>query len=871
MVALTTFPHVKVAAWEGGHFPAVPLADGAHRRFETDACFVTYRVPGEDRIPRLRKEHVGEVRKLGGKVEIIALALDYDRPGHAAWEDEGEWGDWLATFDAATHDLPFPTLLYSTPHGARIVYVLDEPILPSEAEGAYDALLGLLASRGIECDPSTRDWTRLFRWPAVIRPDLGATWEVPTFDVLVDLDNVLPVELLGDLEEFEDYDPEPEEVDTQRPTVEECDEMLFAARDGQTGRKRCTELFSIAKRVLKSAPRAAWLREAHPTPPSLEHGERNAGLMQAVGTVIKLMVPQMPDVTPRQLYALFARHVELMGGSDDGTPWPEVVWDMVLRVWQRERQQAVTLSTERKAISRQIVKGFREMLRRADSSKSLAELAAEQGLSEEAYVRHWACIDYKGSYYLLDRSGSYRGPFRQMSVISAINTLGLGWWYGSVPQSPGASVTRWWLEESARSCNEAVMRAGVRGAVLEGLDQPERHIRLLLPAYYVREDIQPEFVDEVDQWLHRLVGDDQYSYLAAWISMTLRSLGDPLPAIVLIGAPATGKTFFAQLLGAMFGPGNVVDGATAFGSFNFALTRNPIVSIDEGFQIKPGSRIDEEFRAMTAGQPIEVNQKFLPTMTADVCPRFVLTSNSENVLQSLVGKRDLDGDSIEALRRRLMVFRVQPEAADFLRHIGQRTKDWIKGPRLALRHFAWMAENVVTDVAMQSSTHLQLATAGTSGAGIIDEVAQGTTNAELAKLAIIKAIEHIDNGVGNIKMAASAVDIDGARAAGFVNIYVTPLLDWMGKTFEGTVQYQRVTHITTQGLGRALRALRPLDLRHMEFRDGKRRRFHPVCVQKLIDFALHEGLDVPGLLALSDRDFAGDSTGGHVDESESSS
>lgn len=139
-----------------------------------DAHFVTYDVPGwPENLPRLKKRSrfLEQLRAEGLEVVQWGLAYDYDLPDHGAWTVEAvdEFETRIARACDRNPVLGTFAAYYRTRRGARLVYVLHEPVPVADGEGAHRGLLKMWAQQSVLFDPACSDWTRFFRLPRVMR------------------------------------------------------------------------------------------------------------------------------------------------------------------------------------------------------------------------------------------------------------------------------------------------------------------------------------------------------------------------------------------------------------------------------------------------------------------------------------------------------------------------------------------------------------------------------------------------------------------------------------------------------------------------------------------------------------------------------
>lgn len=178
---VSVVPHSKVRAWAGkasemegvSQFDVVDIRTALETRHTTDAHAQVGIIWTEgkgfcDAQPRLRTTTLGAVRELGSEVVYTALLEDVDAPKKGMPEEEvQEWFDTQLKALAKTV-IGSTAGWYRTRNGGRLVWLLHacdtETYLQIRAQVAK-----CLNTVGVIRDEQTKDWTRLFRLPRVVR------------------------------------------------------------------------------------------------------------------------------------------------------------------------------------------------------------------------------------------------------------------------------------------------------------------------------------------------------------------------------------------------------------------------------------------------------------------------------------------------------------------------------------------------------------------------------------------------------------------------------------------------------------------------------------------------------------------------------
>jgi hypothetical protein len=235
-------------------------------------------------------------------------------------------------------------------------------------------------------------------------------------------------------------------------------------------------------------------------------------------------------------------------------------------------------------------------------------------------------------------------------------------------------------------CSPRVTHAHVRG---------EDSDRVLVLKVHGLRDLEPRRDEQVEHWLKLLFGDD-YQHGCEWLAHSLDATWG-ISALVLIGASGTGKGMLVQGLAENFENDHYNDGRV-LGRFNVGLLENPIVVLDEGIpsHVSEGRRVDEVMRALTAGGNLAIEPKGMDVLHAQIYPRLVITSNDWDVVQQIVGMRDLSEESLAALETRFLIVSVSDTARTWLTANGNYafTRGWVAGSvpssyRVA-RHVRWL-------------------------------------------------------------------------------------------------------------------------------------------------------------------------------------
>lgn len=444
-----------------------------------------------------------------------------------------------------------------------------------------------------------------------------------------------------------------------------------------------------------------------------EEGNRDTTLLKCIGQVIGLTYPGVdcgiPGTTPEHIYGLFLDACLSMGKDQDGIPWEDKAWDMILRLWAEEEQKykdtlvaAREQAAKKLSLAESILRGMREW-------------CPEPGLhAEDKYALEWVSnhlIASWGKHSFVMRPTGYYDPIpvtstqliariRELGMDTAINLTRL--------RATGAGLRAATAQELIN--DHATIISAVEGVVdAKGgtvSNMGTQYATLSIGMYGRREDIQPEYNAQVADWLQQLCyTEEDYLKLCNWIGHALAFENGPICALSMAGPPGCGKKMLAWGLAECITTGAVAD-AKEFGKFASQLMRTPFLLVNEGFpQIAGAKDPADTFRAFTSGDPIDLERKFHDSITLRSPLRVMIFANNLRVLRTLTAHRDLSPDDRDALAQRLLHIDVPPSASNWLRgmgglqHTGQPGQRWIRGDdgsrsdNIVARHFLYLHAN----------------------------------------------------------------------------------------------------------------------------------------------------------------------------------
>lgn len=681
----------------------VPLSEALEREWPVDAHMLMYRIDGNEAgtewafaRANKRSPFVTDLLSKGGRVSVHSAVFDYDLP-KAADGSKAEWTqEWLAWFVQALGQPSLsnlqPTAIYTTLHGARLVYVLSRPIQHLEAEGLMLGILRDFAAAGIELDSSCHDWTRLFRLPKTVREDSGEQFaHHPFFQLhqggpLLDPSTVTPGEVHMTQGEYAATDP----YKGDKPDPDEIDDYLHSTT--KKGNRVDSAWVKKARTMLAGRDSFRVIFEDQPLDLS---GGWNNGLLFIVSQVVG-MTARQEEASPEAIYALLFSTLQQMDAADETneTDWFETGWSMISRMWSNEEAQ---IAAEDNARAAAIISAEEDRDRLLDSYR---EARPEDVPQDEEEAREWfqkRMIASTGSrHYVMRPDGSYNiNAVPDSLLISMIQDLGMSemipvqelrgkqWVYCS----PSTLLNRYSTPISNVMCSaldEVAYFDGLRG---------DRTLHM--PIHRLNPRTRPVYNQHVDEWLRQL-GGSRHRQLTTWLAHAL-DVKRPICALHLPGASGAGKGMLAQGLSECF-EGEMCNDGRALGKFNAGLLTSPVVWCDEGVpQIRSDETmaVDQAFRALVTGGRVTIRAMRQDPFGALMYPRILFTANDVDVIRAIIGKRDLSDDDVRAIEVRLMTLPVKEDATRFLTARGNYafTEGWVEGDYTVANHIRWLHAN----------------------------------------------------------------------------------------------------------------------------------------------------------------------------------
>lgn len=649
-------------------------------------------------FPRFKKIALTDVRHRGLEILSSIIVLDYDNHDpitgtKAPWpNDEAK----IAFFQKA---LAAPGILsqfgfaYTTRNGARLGYILKEPIKPEDWEVKVAGVIDAWEAYGLTFDPACCDWTRLFRLPRVVRDGLSTD----TDDLILD------------------YRPSVRVSAADLPSG--STKALKHAAAGVRGLKKPQEqvpsyaevqaflhnkdLIREAKKALKGKPAydAIWNNAALAPPPG---PGRNTAVTSFAGALVSCL-SRAGGFTAESVYAFGLHPVEQFLPDNDTPDWGAVLWGCVKRFWQAEDTRYRNEAESEMKVHREGVAIGAAML------KGMETWAKPEQLNEEWMKSHFV-VAVGNFFYAMDETGHYGdAPFGSIALLQAhLNRRGLNNLIPTMRTNKEGQLAPVPTNDFILAhCTVAGEVEGIPGAVGGSLRNPDGNGATLIRSIYRQHPrLQPRFDADVDEWLRLFFGPAGYETGERWLAGAPLFCDYPIAALSLAGEAGAGKGMLLQGLSETL--------ETPCFSKNFMgkhateLLRTPYLWVDENWPTDVHSYMHcaDLFRQLVAGDFMMVEPKFQAPIRIKAFPRLLITANKmEDTLGKLMEGRNLSPDDRVALEQRLCHIDIGPAARHYLDKRGNRAwtsnKEkgcWAGGNDLErdfriAKHILWLSEN----------------------------------------------------------------------------------------------------------------------------------------------------------------------------------
>ena len=316
---------------------------------------------------------------------------------------------------------------------------------------------------------------------------------------------------------------------------------------------------------------------------------------------------------------------------------------------------------------------------------------AKEKIKEQVENSQPPIVYYGSAYYVHDTSGdTYRPPVPSPAVCQALEQwCRLPGLQTRTKNGKPRGISEY-LADYSRQAVEVIVEMGRK----KGIFLPEVSGGTLIEGCCVTVDIPAEFNADIAKWLE-LFANEHHEKLLDWLA-TSTTLSQPTCAIYIEGPPATGKGLFASGVASLWGSG-ATSYSDAVGKFNGALSKNPVVLVDEMFQaFDGGDGFSGAFRTLIGESSRQLRRKNLPSSTIRGCPRLIITANNGSALQLT---ENLGKDDLLAIAERILHIKHGEAPRQFIASMGGRrfTADWVidkQGkPGKFSKHIQYLVEN----------------------------------------------------------------------------------------------------------------------------------------------------------------------------------
>lgn len=575
------------------------------------------------------------------------------------------------------HYLARSAAIYPTKSGLRIVYRLEEPLTIEEFGPAVRGVaLELARLTGLKVDPTTDQWTRCFRLPAVVRGD-GKN-DGPTWDQLY----YWPA-LLSDAVVAPDQLPRHE---GRLP----WDQATSAAQEAPTARPSTIDrLEELRKKAYRRALRTGRFYDFIFEGLEILRGRRDQTLLAMAGEVVAKCFKGVPNSSAEEVFRLLYPVVEYM--EPDGEPWEEKLWRMVSLSWngelkkdqdrQKKEQEEMT---QRDALISRMLKWIP------------AETVPVDPVDRLDFVQRHYCLQTKSGAYVVTKTGEYsKHPLRPTQLPAHFNE-GLQFLVeGGFRNKQGQLISGVdILNNYSTIIDDVEVVTGLTPSAHLVVENDKKILKLV--PFALRRDLfeSAAFDQQCADWLDSF---QDSSTLKRWLAAALALHRGPVAACYLIGPRRVGKSLLSMALAECF-QCQPIPAGLAFSEFNGALLDSPVITVDEGLPTRHGGMDTADvFRSLVTGTPVSTQKKFQDQVNTRIPYRIIFAANGFDMVRKLIGRRTLDAQDREAFRERILVLETGQGPADYLDRHGAMafTRDdpagsWLGGECRLARHMMWL-------------------------------------------------------------------------------------------------------------------------------------------------------------------------------------
>lgn len=646
----------------------------------------------EEGWPRFNVPVLPHIRKLGHDLLMQVFFFDVDNSPHVPHTVE-TFEDFFTRLDKLPPRLT-PAYVFTTKKGARLVYVLDQPLKVDDAEPAHRGFAEVLRTAGMPVDPEcASNWTRLYRAPRVLRDD-ERTEDFEFFRLLaVDEDARLDAESIPKRGTAGRAPMRAVIADWEgnMPTPEDAEALLhYGGKD--------TDFYKQSRLVLKHKGSGPIIFEGQRIAPE---GNRDNTLYGLVRQVFReLRNSKVKELaTPPRVFALLLKPVQQLKPDRDTPDWVANLWMKCCREWRdQEAEEAAASNTEPDAES---IGELVTRMRKFYPMMPEGEWEASVWLTEHAIAvlpgRRFSVLRPNGEFSRAFADSSQLHPaLRERKTDRLIDI-----WKANTEGKKHKRRVDELCQDYGTHVNDIRYDPRSDHCFIENPDTD--HATLIVPAYQLKP-WDGVYNDLVDTWLRELAGD-QYDLLEKWLVRALDFRAGPICALSLSGPPSIGKKLLVQGLVECITT-EACASELDFGDYQTeALLKTCFLSIDE--EMPSVKRLSGVFRRFVSGEGLRVNVKYMPVVEVRNPMRIIITANHQDMIHDLCGGRQLSAEDQQALALRILHLdrTKHSEAADFLADLGGLSftardgQRWIEGDAgqpsdyIVAKHFMWLYQN----------------------------------------------------------------------------------------------------------------------------------------------------------------------------------
>lgn len=310
----------------------------------------------------------------------------------------------------------------------------------------------------------------------------------------------------------------------------------------------------------------------------------------------------------------------------------------------------------------------------------LVRIAAAQGWQAAELRRRWL-VQKDTTFYMLDKSGAYRGPFAQSEArINALDYFACAPVVLFEPTEKG--YRRRGIMEIAEDNGSGASE--IVADLCEQFSTFEAPTGVFREAVRPRRQLEPTYSPEIDAWLKVFAGS-QYEKLCDWLACA-PDLSKLLCALYIAGHPGAGKTLLAHGLARIWHKGPPAELDRILTDFNEDLVQCPLILGDEALPKQwKGTPITTKLRSIVSTTSRALSRKYRAPATLQGSIRLILTANNEFLLDS---REVSSSQDLEAIAKRFMYIEAPAEAAA---HLDPNIADsvWLGQDAIA-KHALWL-------------------------------------------------------------------------------------------------------------------------------------------------------------------------------------